>query len=679
MRAIAVGSVLLFHAHVPGLEGGFVGVDVFYVLSGFLITGVLLREVERSGRIGFLDFYARRLKRLAPVYLLVLLFTVVAMAVALPPLYIAQYGPHVVGALLYVANFVLASDIAGYFADGDPSPVLHFWSLAVEEQFYLLWPLVILLATRGASGNVRARVAKVLLPVVIVSFLLAVTLTPRFPTPSFYLLHTRAWELGIGALLACFPLLGHRFGPALRTGLLAAGGLAVLGSALAVDSDTTFPGWATLPCVLGTAVMLIAGNHGTVRLSKLLLENRVMVWLGDISYSLYLWHWPILVLPAAAHGGALRLQHHLALAALSVLAAWATHVWIERPFQQMPLAGRRKAIYLTSLGATLALTLVTLCATGWANHRMEGRSGSVRIEALEQRLSQVPAAVLERYANESVTATGQVVTPLTLTPALADLKQDLTTIQTNGCADNTKAASTASCWGGDPSAKRVLVLFGDSHASHWWPAWDAIGRQEGYRVLGLTANACPINDLGERPTNRTPKQHRSCQDFRDAAFRTLDELQPEVIVASQTVTEYRVFSPDPQGFVDRWRTAMPQALAKLPKKSTVLFLGDSPSFDPAHSQTPAPGKCLSEGDAQAGECLIPARMPDVAAVEKLNSAFVQDLGGRYANLSAPLCTADGCPMVTRNNVLYRDHSHVTSAAARIMTPILADELSRAGR
>lgn len=673
---MAVGSVLLFHAGIPGLDGGFVGVDVFFVVSGFLITGVLLREVEQTGRVNLLDFYARRLKRLAPVYLLVLAVTLLTMLLALPPLYTSRFGPHLLGTLLYVANFVLAGDIQGYFADAAPSPVLHFWSLAVEEQFYLLWPLLVLLVSRGRVTRARRRVAMALLPVVLGSFALAVVLTPRFPTPSYYLLHTRSWELGVGALLACLPALGARLDMRARTRLLMAGGLSILASVVLLDASTVFPGWAAVPSVLGAGAMLVAGQHGTTPLSRVVLENRFMVWLGDISYSLYLWHWPILVLPAAIHGSQLPLAARLALAGIAVLVAWASHVLVEDPLQRMSLQGRRRAIYLTSAATTLVLTLVTAGATVHADRGLSGQSSSVRIPALDRRLAAVPAPIRADYANESVTAAGRLVTPTRMTPPINKLEHDLTEVQTNGCSGDVNALQNEACWGGDRAAERTLVLLGDSHASQWWHAWDAIGRQEHYRVLALVGNSCPAADPGEIPSDRDEESAAECDAFRQAARRSLAEVEPEVVVVAQTITQYQVLSPNPAGFHQRWQRGMVDLLGAIPAASRILYLGDNPSYSPKISDLPAAGNCLSEHATDAQNCLVPHRIAEVAQAERTSQRLVADTGGRYADLSTILCLHQGCPMVTRNHVLYRDHTHVTSATSRILAPVLADELAR---
>lgn len=684
MRAIAVMAVLLFHAGLPALEGGYVGVDLFYVLSGFLITGLLLREAERTGSIDFLDFYARRLKRLAPVYLTVLALTLGFMVCFLSPLYVARFTPDLVGAALYVANVVFAGRTTGYFAEGtDPSPVLHFWSLAVEEQFYLVWPLLVFLVLRWgrrhlprAEGVLHRRVGLLMAGIVVVSFILAVALTPRFPTPSFYLLHTRAWELGVGALLACLPRLGGSLTERARTVLLAVGSLAVVGSVLLYDAATPFPSWPALAPVLGSAAMLVAGNGATCRLSRLLLENRVMVWLGDISYSLYLWHWPVLVLPAALAGMPLGMGANLALAALSILLAWLSHVTLEEGFQHMTVDGLRTLVFTTSLVLSVALVLVANGSATAARRALADQTTSTRIPALEERLQRVPSARLATYANESVSATGEIIVPEHLTPSLDALEADLSAVQTNGCSGNREAAATARCWGGDPAADKVLVLLGDSHASHWWPAFDAIGRKDHYRVLALTRNACTVNDLGEVPSDLSEAHATQCAAFRQAAGAAIQELDPDVVVVAQTINQYFAFSPDQGGFTDRWQGSIRTALAGLPDRSRLLYLGDSPSYSAQQSEMPPAGSCLTRHVDDPQQCRIPSRVPEVARAEASSRQAVEDLGGRYVDLSAILCTEQQCPMSTLNNVLYRDYTHVTSATARILQPVLADELDR---
>ena len=273
LRAVAVLLVVTFHAGFPLVHGGFVGVDVFFVLSGFLITGLLLDEIARTGTISLTDFYARRIRRLLPLSTLVLAATAVATYALIPPIDRRGVAGDLVGAALWGANWKFAADSTQYMADTDKSPVLHFWSLAVEEQFYVVWPVLLLVLVGGTGLALRAwpvafrRISLVLVLVTALSLWASQHQTGTGSPFAYFGLHTRAWELGVGAGLALVkPALRVLSAPAARgAGIL--GLTLVVGSALMMDETTPFPGTAALLPVLGTALVVAGGArlpHGTI-------------------------------------------------------------------------------------------------------------------------------------------------------------------------------------------------------------------------------------------------------------------------------------------------------------------------------------------------------------------------------------------------------------------------------
>jgi len=287
LRAVAATLVLIFHAKF--ISGGFIGVDIFYVISGFLITGLLLKEFNTTGRISLKVFYLRRSKRLLPTSFLVLFVTALFAWLVLPPISRGSIGRDLIATTLYISNYLFAwwqNDYQNLSAT--PSPFIHYWSLAVEEQFYLFWPLFIIALAKLKSAR------KFLIgfsTVTIVTFALGAWLTLVAPIWAFYSLPTREWELSIGALIALLPALRRQ-----SRSLSIFGASALLISALWFNERTPFPGTYALLPVLGTAALLSSIGSWPKPLNWL-GTNRVSVWLGKISYPLYLWHWPILVLP----------------------------------------------------------------------------------------------------------------------------------------------------------------------------------------------------------------------------------------------------------------------------------------------------------------------------------------------------------------------------------------------
>ena len=361
LRAVAVVLVVLSHASIGGVRGGFVGVDVFFVLSGFLITGLLLRELDTTGTISLGAFYARRARRLLPAAALVLLVTLGATILLMPPLLVPGITGDVAAAAAYVSNIGFALQATDYFAAGQaPSPILHYWSLGVEEQFYLFWPAIVLLVARSAIGR-RARVAVAVAGLAAASLALSVWLTSANPPWAFFSLPTRAWELGIGAILA---VAGTRLAtlPTRLAAMAGWTGLALIVVAgMGLDETVPYPGTAALLPAVGACLVVIAGAGRVPVGPARLLGTAVPRFFGRISYSLYLWHWPLLVIPAVVLGAPLPLLERVALVAAAVVLAAGTQHWVEDPFRRGRFIGTLPRRNLAMAGA-LTLTVVLLSA-----------------------------------------------------------------------------------------------------------------------------------------------------------------------------------------------------------------------------------------------------------------------------------------------------------------------------
>ena len=328
--------MLAYHARIPGLTGGYIGVDVFYVVSGFLITGLIVRELQSTGRVDLVAFYARRARRLLPAALVVIALTVIASAIVLPPLRVPDVAADGAAAALYVSNIRFAAQATDYLqAELAPSPLLHFWSLGVEEQFYLFWPaLLFLVAGRGVSVR---RIGLVVALVAVLSFALGVVWTATDAPLAFFLLPARAWELAVGASLALGISRLARLPARAATTAVAAGLALIVVGGIVFDTATPFPGRAALLPVAGAALVIAGGLRQPLNPLSRLVAIPPMRWIGGISYSLYLWHWPLLVLPAAAVAGAgtgeLPWPAKLGLLGLTFVLAEASRRWIEDPIR----------------------------------------------------------------------------------------------------------------------------------------------------------------------------------------------------------------------------------------------------------------------------------------------------------------------------------------------------------
>ncbi len=376
LRAIAVLLVVFFHASIAGFTGGFVGVDVFFVISGFLITGLMLREIGETGTLSLPSFYARRARRILPAAAVVLLVTVVVSVALLPPLLVPGAATDAAAAALFVSNMGFAAQATDYFAASQtPSPILHFWSLGVEEQFYLLWPLLVFVVARGALKPGR-RVGAIVAAIVVASLLLSLWLTSANQPWAFFSLPTRAWELGLGALLA---VAGTRLARIPDPVAAVAGwaGIALIAlAAVTIGDATPFPGTAVLLPTVGAALVIVAGSRMTRFGPGRALGTSVPRFFGRISYSLYLWHWPVLVIPVIALGVELPLWERLVLIGISIALAAATQRWVEEPIRRGRMVGtlpRRNLAMAGGLTVAVVLLSVTVSVSAAAGLHGGGR------------------------------------------------------------------------------------------------------------------------------------------------------------------------------------------------------------------------------------------------------------------------------------------------------------------
>lgn len=356
LRSLAVLPVVLFHAHVAGFDGGYVGVDIFFVISGYLITSILAKDID-AGRFSLVTFYERRIRRIFPALFVLLLAVLLGGIAILLPSFLRELPGTVVGTLLFVSNIIFWRK-SGYFSgDSEQKPLLHTWSLGVEEQFYIFFPVILFLLARYAP---RYRLL-VIAVMAIASLAACIALTAPYPDASFYLIHSRAWELLAGSLLALGAVPQIR-SPLAREGVSLTGAVAILVAIFSFTDQTPFPGYAALLPVLGS-VALLHSAPGTF-VGKL-LSMRLPVAIGLISYSLYLWHWPIVVYGRFLGLFTLGAAGSAIIVGLSVAAATLSYFWVEQPFRKKERIGRTRLFMLAALGA---LILVGGSAALWVKH-----------------------------------------------------------------------------------------------------------------------------------------------------------------------------------------------------------------------------------------------------------------------------------------------------------------------
>ncbi|MFN8641610.1 MAG: acyltransferase family protein [Candidatus Binatia bacterium] len=653
LRGLAVVPVLLYHAAVPGWAGGYVGVDVFFVLSGYLITGLLLRELAATGRIGLAGFYARRSRRILPAAGLVLVATVAASALLLPPLRLRAIAIDGVLAALFSANVHFALRAADYFqAELPPSPLIHYWSLGVEEQFYLLWPAVVLLVGRRA-GAVR-RTGLVAGAVV---GLRSRRPPPHRDGPAVGVLPAADARLGArpGALLA----VGERRGAALPARVVAVAGwvgVALVAAAVAwFGPSTPFPGTAALVPTAGALLLLAAGARPARLAPGRLLSTPLPRFFGRISYSLYLWSWPLVAIPTGMSDRPLSLSARLALAAAAIPLAVLSQQLVEQPLRRGRLIGTAPRRNLALAGASsLAVVAVSLAAYGWAWLALGGGRGAPALGA--------PAALVPQLRGPL---------PADVRPSLASVRDDTTRSYRDRCHLDPFATRGAECAYGAPASPVAVVLFGDSHAGHWFPALDRIATARGWRLLARTKTACSAADVPvwNYFINRA---YPECAEWRENVLREIEARPPALVVigGARTVAvlaDGAVIQGEPRERA--WAAGLERTIRRIAATGAkVALLLDTPR--PA-GDAPA---CLSGHRDDVRACATSR----AAAIDERWRARERAIGtAAGATVVDPtdwVCPVDPCPAVISSRLVFRDNHHLSTPFAELLAPRLAAAL-----
>jgi peptidoglycan/LPS O-acetylase OafA/YrhL len=652
LRALAILLVVASHADVPWLAGGFIGVDVFFVLSGFLITGLLLREFNGSGSINLADFYARRLRRLLPGLLLMVVCVGLAASKLTPPLEHAWQAQTAGMAAFWISNFHFAFEHLEYFGPEVSSNLfLHTWSLGVEEQFYLVWPvfLLFLLGAWGWQGRLRdtRRLMHGLIATLFLCLVLSMFLTVTRPAWGFYLMPSRAWQFALGALalLWCAArapgedgMSGLRFGPrmSLLLSLLGWAGFAlIVASALVFDRSVAYPGWRAVIPGVGTVAILVAGARTQGGSLSAVLSVSPMQALGRWSYSWYLWHWPVLLL-----GGTLILVsdpiNRLLLVALSLILAILSYVLVERPVRiNAGLAARPVA---TLLGGVLLMLLVSGASWQW-------RVSAAGWSATEQQ---------QRYS---------------------EIRDDRPVLYSMGCDEWFHSARVYPCGFGDPNASRTAVLMGDSIVGQWFPAIAERYTRSGWRLIVLTKSSCPMVD---EPYfyGRIGRRYLECEQWREQALQVAADIAPDVLILGSGLS----YPFDEAGWVEGSRRVLgvvaPVSGKVLIVRATHPLGFDGPSCLAARDwRAPVPSSfdaCETEAGGNEHELRVFGWLNDAAAAfENVHAVDFNPL----------VCPQGLCAAQRDGMIVYRDGTHLSAAyvaslAARVQQII--DDVAPSG-
>ncbi|NQW55323.1 MAG: acyltransferase [Chloroflexi bacterium] len=649
LRGIAILLVLLFHAGLPWTPGGFVGVDVFFVISGFLITGKLWRESQQPGGLNIAKFYAWRIRRLLPAALVaVALISLVGLLIA-APLDRSELAADGAASALSIANMRFIGAVDYFAPTSSPSPFLHFWSLSVEEQFYLVWPaLIVLLTWRGGSSR---RLIAALLIGVVASFALSMWLTDASPARAFYLLPTRVWQLGVGGLLALVGVVGI----SRRAGALAWAGLAAVAVAgVALTAEMPYPGLAALLPTAGAVALLYGGAapSGPTRL----LAAAPLRFLGKISYSLYLWHWPLLVLPIMFLERALTGVEIVASVAVAIGVSWLSWRFVEQPFRYGDRSRRATSWSAIRIGVAGILSVALFT---------QGLAAALPSSAVAIQPTPGPSgSPAPSPSGSPVASDGPITLPADLTPTLASARDDEERLRSDGCLAFERVTTPPDCEYGVKGSAITIALVGDSHASHWFPAIEAVALERGWRLLTFVKVSCSFTTLVQRNL-ALKREYRECTTFNEATVARLNQIKPALTI----IVNRRTFRPIDGDITSALAgAALGEMVARLPGATAILV------------DTPDPGRdvpaCLSKHPDDVRACLFTQDDADNREIGVAERVAAEVSGALLIDLTGEICAAWPCSPIDQSVLIYRDEDHMTETFSRSLAAPLGVEIAK---
>nr|WP_283251808.1 acyltransferase family protein [Aeromicrobium duanguangcaii] len=657
LRACAVLLVVLYHLWPGRLPGGYIGVDVFFVISGFLITGHLLRETADTGRIDLARFWARRARRLLPAAYLVLATSALAVWLWMPLATWRQNFTEVIASALYVQNWALAADSVDYLAaDADPTAVQHYWTLSIEEQFYLVWPLLVLLATVLAvrlGRSHRLMVGIVLGTATVASLAYSLWITQANPPAAYFVTPARAWQFGAGALLAL--VMGSatvkRGGP---TFLLSwAGFLTLAWCGLNYDETTPFPGTAAILPVVATLAVIWAGEP-TGRLSPTpLMRWRGTHTLGEISYSMYLWHWPPIVILPYVLGHELGFGPRVGILVFTIAAAWATKRWVEDPVRFTHRFGLRKPAItgLATLGG--AAVLVSGCLVGHQTAvAAEERAGRVAEKLVEDAPPCFGAA-----ARDPEKPCHNPELDDQLVPSPEAVAEDYASGYP-GCFAGVHDTELNDCTFGDLSDTSLphVTLLGDSHARSFLPALVRMADQKLITLSAQLKSSCAWTR--DEIEHEDPLRVSTCQEWKDNLQTWLLERAPQTDLIL-TTGYAKMLTGSRQERVESmeavWRPVLDQGVR-------IVAIRDNPRLPKS------PQKCLSQLDEITPDACAVDRDKALGHFDAFLATGKHIDGAQALDLSEFYCDRETCPAIIGGVNVYRDITHLSVTYVRTMTP-----------
>ncbi len=683
LRSVAVVLVVLFHAGVTALPGGYIGVDVFFVISGFLITGNIVRTLE-SDDFTLLGFYANRARRLLPAAFVTIAVTCLLTYLLLPTTRFNSIAHDALSSAYYAINWRLSQQSVDYLAQNDAaSPFQHFWSLAVEEQYYLVWPLLLLIAAalvrRAARTSRLSRVPSkrrhtafvvALLVILVPSFAYSIAYTASDAAQAYFVTTTRMWELALGGAVALSARRLMGIPPWAAVALGWAGLAAIVGSAFVYTGATPFPGYAAALPTAGAAAVIAAGPRAGPAGAALLLNHRVPVAIGDISYSLYLWHWPLIVVAAAQFDGPLPLWAGLAAAGAALVPAWLSYLFVEQPgMHALSFASTRAGLSLglvTSLsGAVAALLLLAFIPATRASSVVVADNGQA-VDVITGKQLKVGAEILGLHpaGNKAGAPKDRFES---ITPSPSEAKFDAP--DEGKCITLITVGSDQSCIFGDRSSTTIVELVGDSHAMQWLPALEEVAGRRHWKIITHTKQSCPFN-AATLFRQQEKGAYEECTQWNANVSKSILYERPALVLTSSIRDTAAWVDGKPlnvdasqpiltKGYEDAWAPLLAAGIKVAAIAGTPVPLVDVPA-------------CVSTHRDELRKCALPrsAILPPNDASHRAAKATAAS----WIDLNDAVCPTTRCAAVIGSVLVYRDVNHLTATYVSTMATIFASRI-----
>lgn len=645
LRAVAIMMVVSMHCGILDIHGG---VDVSFVLSGFLIGSQLLAEIDKTGKVSLTKFWARRFRRLAPPMALTIVGTAVIAWLYASPLKFRDFVADGLSASLSFLNWRLVENGTDYFAnDGTQSPYQHFWSLGIEEQFYLVAPIV-LVALVWLSRKIlrnRALVGLALLAVIAGSFYMGWSQTPVNQPLAYFSTHTRIWEITSGVLLALLAPFVSRMNTTLAALVSWLGLGTILVTSLLITAETPLPGYAVAGPVLGALLVIAGGCANPGFGAERVLFNPVFDFIGNVSYGWYLWHWPILVMWPHIVDREFTFQERMRVVVLSFLIATAMHYLVERRFKNNVQLVARPWKGVLAGGFTTAGTAGAMVLAAIVPLNLATAPASARPAPGFTSTASVEKAVHQRKLSARVQST---------------LLKATENHASKGCIDNTeitKFVMRDGCVIGDRGSKKTVVLMGDSHAWQWNDLYDELGRELHVKVVTMAKGGCSpqIYHIASPTLGR---EYRECDSWRDSAFAELKKLKPDVLIIADRARQ------------EATRDGAEAAFKVFEKTGArLVYMTD----------TPQPGQNVPDCLATHTDDITPCNRKQWQALEytefrAMERKVAEEHGAEIIDTTPAFCSLDVCPSVIGDQLVYYDNSHITSGYSKSLKPFLKPAL-----